>query len=86
MKRYTILASLLLLVGFIVFFRPDVNASAFTVNNQVRTANHATYRTVDYDDYYHGYDPYYTPYVYQPYYYGPGFYVNTPFFGFNFGF
>ena len=32
--------------------------------------------------YYDYYDPYYYPYPYT-YYYGPGFSVNTPFFGIN---
>ena len=83
MKLRTVLATLLFLAGLVALSGPGANALAQNMNSsRVGQANHAAYRTVQY--YY--YDPYYSPYVYHRYYYTPGFYINTPFFGFNFGF
>jgi hypothetical protein len=81
MKSKKTLLPLLLLAVFLAFSWPGANVGAAGANSsRTRYAGDASYRTVQY--YYYGY-----PYgYYRPYYYNPGFYVNTPFFGFSFGF
>ncbi len=104
MKRFLFALSLVLLFGLFSFYWSGTSAHAVPVSSdQTQLAGHASYRTVDWDDWHehhwrdhdfdreehvYTYGPYYDygPYPYPPdtYYYGPGFSVNTPFFGLNF--
>ena len=83
MKR--LLFTLIFLVGLFAFSWPGANSYALSSSvTTVQSAHHATYRNADYDDYYYYRSPYYAYYGAPYYYSGPGFYINTPFFGFSF--
>lgn len=82
MKRMIFALSLVFLVG--LFALSMTSAPAFAHQNssyQTQVTAQGHFQTVDWDDYYY-YRPY-NPYPYT-YYYGPGFSINTPFFGFYF--
>ena len=95
MKRLLYALSLMLLVGLFALSGPTTRAHAYNISsNQAQVTTHSSYETVAWhrywadDDDFGGpyvqyyYEPYYYPYPYS-YYYGPGFSINTPFFGFN---
>jgi hypothetical protein len=94
MKRLIFVFSLALLVGlFALSGGSATHAYAFNHSTvQAQLTSPSTYKTVEHryyrddDRYYRSYGyyyPYYYPYPYT-YYYGPGLYINTPFFGFGF--